>query len=100
MTACLNGIRGPIYTPSVERDARHKRLSERMQARLTLKNSLAERVTHEPNLSKRSKAEWQKLDASNIDFPELDSEYLETVTCGAYQLNLAPGYIEEHMTTW
>ena len=25
-------------------------------------------------------------------------DYLETATCGAYQLNQAPGYIEEHYT--
>lgn len=99
VTACLNGIRGPIYKPSPERDARDQLIADRMQARLALENSLAERVKSEPELSKRSKAEWVKLDASKIVFPKLDLEYLQTVTCGTYQLKLAPGYIEEHMTT-
>ena len=69
-----------------------------MQSRQTYENTLAGRVQSEPNLSRRCKAEWQKLDASNIDFPKLDLEYLETVTCGSYQLAQAPGYIEEHIT--
>ena len=29
------------------------------------------------------------LDPSDIDFPQLDIEYLETVGCGTYQLNQA-----------
>ena len=98
VTACLNGIRGPIYKPNTERNARDQQLAERMQSRLTYENTLAGRVQSEPNLSRRCKAEWQKLDASNIDFPKLDLEYLETVACGSYQLAQAPGYIEEHIT--
>ena len=96
VTACLNGIRGPIYKPSPQRDARDLRLAERMQSRLTHKSHLAERVKDDPNLSKRCKSEWKKLDASDIEFPQLDMEYLETVACGTYQLSQAPGYIEEH----
>ena len=42
--------------------------------------------------------EKKKLDASDIDFPQLDMEHLETVACGTYQLNQAPGYIEEQTT--
>ena len=98
VTACLNGIRGPIYKPNPERDARDKVLAERMQARLRLENTLAQSVEAEPNMSRRCKAEWKKLEASNIDFPKLDLEYLETVACGSYQLGQAPGYIEEHLT--
>ena len=40
----------------------------------------------------------KKLDASDIDFPQLDMEYLETVACGTYQLKQAPGYVEKHTT--
>ena len=98
VTACLYGVRGPIYKPNPERDARDKVLAERMQARLGLENTLAQRVEAEPNLSRRCKVEWKKLEASEIDFPKLDLEYLETMTCGSYQLGQAPGYIEEHLT--
>ena len=98
VTACLNGVRGPIYKPNPQRDARDQRLAERMQSRLTQESHLAGRVKAEPNLSRRCKAEWKKLDASDIAFPQLDMEYLETVACGTYQLNQAPGYIEEHTT--
>ena len=98
VTACLNGFRGPIYKPIPERDARDMFLAERMQARLKLENALAQRVEADPNLSRRCKAEWKKLEASNIDFPKLDLEYLETVACGSYQLEQAPGYIEEYLT--
>ena len=84
VTACLNGKRGPVYKPNTERNARDQQLSERMQSRLTYENTLAGRVQSEPNLSRRCKAEWQKLDASNIDFPKMDLEYLETVACGSF----------------
>ena len=96
VTACLNGIRGPIYKPSPQWDPRDLRLAERMQSRLTHKSHLVESVKDDPNLSKRCKSEWKKLDASDIEFPQLDMEYLETVACGTYQLSQAPGYIEEH----
>ena len=59
---------------------------------------MAQRVEAEPNLSRRCKAEWKKLEASDIDFPKLDLEYLETVAWGSYQLAQAPGYIGEHLT--
>ena len=52
VTASLNGVRGPIYKPNPERDARDKVLAERMQARLGLENTLAQRVEAEPNLSR------------------------------------------------
>lgn len=52
VTACLNAVRGPIYKPNPERDARDRRLAERMQSRLTYGSSLAGRVKAEPNLSK------------------------------------------------
>ena len=54
-----------------------------MQVRLSLENRLAQRV---------------EAEASDIDFPKLDLEYLETVVCGSYQLAQAPGYIGEHLT--
>ena len=98
VTACLNGIRGPLYKPNPERDARDKVLAERMQTRLMLENTLAQSVEAEPNMSRRCKAQWKKLEASDIYFPKLDLEYLETVACGSYQLGQAPGYIEEHLT--
>lgn len=98
VSACLNGVRGPIYMPNPQRDARDQKLAFRMQSRLTHESLLAKRVKGEPSLSKRCKAEWKKLDASDIQFPQLEMEYLETVACGTYQLKQAPGYIEEHTT--
>ena len=40
VTACLNGVRGPIYKPNPECDVRDKNLAERMQAKLKLENTL------------------------------------------------------------
>ena len=97
-TSCLNGFRGPIYVPNPQRDERDTILAARMQSRITLKSNLATRVKEDPELTKRSKALWQKLDAIDIDFPQLDLEYLETVACGTYQIKQAPGYISEHLT--
>ena len=98
VTACLNGIRGPIYEQNPGRTARDVQLAKRMQIQVDRKNSLASRVESDPNLSKRCKAQWEKIEACNIPFPKLDLEYLETVTCGTYQLKQASGYIEEHTT--
>ncbi|XP_033744266.1 collagen alpha-3(VI) chain-like [Pecten maximus] len=47
---------------------------------------------------RRAKSEWQKLETSQTSFPNLDLEYLETLTCRTYQLKLAPDYITEHHT--
>jgi len=44
----LNVIRGPIYVSTPSRDARDRRLDERMKARLTLENPLAKRVQDDP----------------------------------------------------
>lgn len=60
---------------------------------------LSEQGRSDPNLSRRCKTEWKKLESCDIEFPVLDLEYLETLACGTYQLNQAPGYIEEHLTT-
>ena len=68
MTACLNGVRGPIYKPNPQRDARDQRLAERIQSQLTQESHLAGRVKAEPILRRRCKAEWKKLDASDIAF--------------------------------
>ena len=35
VTACLNGIRAPIYKPNTEHNARDQQLAERMHSRLT-----------------------------------------------------------------
>ena len=98
ITASLNWLRGPIYTQTAEIIARDQRLAERMQSRMSLKNSLCDRIKNEPDLTCRRAADWKKLDAAEIDFPKLDLEYLETITCGSYQIKLAPGYIADHLS--
>ena len=69
-----------------------------MQSRMSLKNSLCDRVKNEPDLTCWKAADWKKLDAAEIDFPKLDLEYLETITRGSYQIKLAPGYIVDHLS--
>jgi len=68
-TACLNRFRGPIYVSNPCCDERDRHLAERMQSCVVLENRLADRVKNGPDLSKRCKAEWQKLGADNIEFP-------------------------------
>ena len=55
-------------------------------------------MKNEPDLTCRRAADWKKLDAAEIDFPKLDLEYLEIITCGSYQIKLAPGYIADHLS--
>jgi len=98
VTACLNGIRGPIYQRSPERDAKDRLMAERMKDRLTTPNGLAQRVKTDPDLSRRARSEFVKMDASSVLFPRLDLDYLRTITCGTYQISLAPGYIAEHLS--
>ena len=62
------------------------------------RNARCDRLKNEPDLTRRRAADWKKLDAAEIDFPKLDLEYLETITCGSYQIKLAPGYIADHLS--
>ncbi|PJE78136.1 hypothetical protein CI610_02933 [invertebrate metagenome] len=98
VTACLNWLRGPIYQPSSTKAAEDEKVALEMKSLLNKSNILAERVEKEPDLSRRAKSQWQKLEAAQLEFPRLDQEYLETLACGTYQVKLAPGYISEHLT--
>lgn len=98
ITACLNCVRGPIYQQSPERDHKDQLLAARMKERLSHPNVLAERVKADKDLSRKAASLWKKLDASEISFPSIDLEYLETVACGTYQVKQASGYISEHLT--
>ncbi|XP_060085083.1 uncharacterized protein LOC132564446 [Ylistrum balloti] len=64
--ACLNGIRGPIYQRSPERDAKDRLMAERMKDLLTTPNGLAQRVKIDPDLSRWARSEFVKMDASSI----------------------------------
>ena len=99
ITACLNGIPGPIYVRSPERDKKDELLAERMLSRMNKENALAKMVQEDPSLTRRARILWKKLDGLTIEFPKLDEEYLETITCGTYQLKQAEGYIQEHFTS-
>ena len=68
----VSGPRGPLYKPNPEGDARDKILAEQMQARLRLENAFAQRVEAKPNLSRQCEAEWNKFEASDVDFPKLE----------------------------
>lgn len=70
-----------------------------MQAWLTRTNTLSEQMQSDPNLTRGYKTERKNLESSDIEFPILGLKYLETLACGTYQFNQAPGYIEEHLTT-
>ena len=50
-------------------------------------------------MSHKAKNEWRKLEASDLTFPKLNLEYMETLACGLYQIKLAPGYIVEHQNS-
>ncbi|PJE78185.1 hypothetical protein CI610_02881 [invertebrate metagenome] len=69
-----------------------------MKGLSTKVNELAQRVKNEPELSKRAQSYWQKLEATDVTFPKLSEDYLETLACGTYQLKLANGYITEHLS--
>ena len=75
-----------------------KIVAERMKDRLTTPNGLAQRVKTDPDLSRRARSEFVKMDASSVLFPRLDFDYLRTITCGTYQISLTPGYIAEHLS--
>ena len=96
VTACLNAFRGPIYVSDPDREERDTKMAQRMLSLLKKDNVLAKRVAEDPNMSRRARSEWQKLEASDISFPHVDLEYLETITCGTYQIKQSPGYIAEH----
>ena len=49
-------------------------------------------------MTRCAKEEWQKMDCADIEFPELDMQYLKIIACGTYQLKQTPGYVEEHLT--
>lgn len=43
------------------------------------------------------RGEWERLDNHLPDFPILDINYLRDLTIGVYQVNLAPGYIQDKL---
>ena len=57
-------------------------------------NSLKQKVEEE-HLDRRSVC-WKEVDEVT-DFPQLDEEQLRALTCGSYQLRLAPSYTQEHI---
>ena len=98
VTACLNGFRGPIYVTDADKDAKDRTMAQKMMTCLYTNNELCERIENDSSLTSRSKKDWVKLEALQMNFPQLDMEYLETLTCGSYQLKMASGYIQEHLT--
>lgn len=70
-----------------------------MNERRTRVNELAEKVASDPTFSPRSRAAWSPIDAgSDIPFPLLTLDYLHFLTCGTYQVSLAPSYIAAHLS--
>lgn len=98
-TACINVVRGGIYQPSDEQRACDIQKAIVMKERLSRPNRLSERVATDPDMTRKAKVVWKKMDTSNKVFPKLDEIYMSTLTCGTYmyQLKQAPGYIAEHM---
>lgn len=70
-----------------------------MNERRARVNELAEKVANDPIFSPRSRAAWSPIDAgSDIQFPQLTLDYLHFLTCGTYQVKLAPSYIASHLS--
>lgn len=69
-----------------------------MLSRVNEPNKLARRVATDPNMTRRAKIEWQKMDCSDMQFPRLDIDYLQLLACGTYQIKQARGFVAEHLT--
>ena len=94
ISAALNAYRSPQYTTGPE----DEQLAKDMLAKVTEQdNHLAERIKSGP-LSSRGR-KWLSLHAADVipDFPILSECGLRKLTCGIFQLKMAPSYLNEHL---
>lgn len=70
-------------------------LAEQMLQKLKKNNDLIELVQ---NLSSRVRKNNIMTDPNQINFPELDEDYLCELSFGSYQLRQAKSYVVEHLT--
>ena len=69
-------------------------LAREILERAQTPNAVQERVQNE-NLTARN-GQWRRIDHRDVpDFPILDLDYLKHLTIGVYQINLAPGYVQD-----
>ncbi|CAC5380048.1 unnamed protein product [Mytilus coruscus] len=63
---------------------------------INLATQMKQKSREENNLQ-RGTVQWKPIQDSDIPFPQLTDEQLRSLTCGVYQLNLSPSYIQEYM---
>lgn len=60
--------------------------------------NVVQALVEEEQLQARNAQRWLRLSSQHVqDFPELTLEYLRDLTVGVYQVNLAPGYIQDKL---
>ncbi|KAL7301790.1 hypothetical protein TKK_0005778 [Trichogramma kaykai] len=88
--AIINRFHPPIHMQSADVP-----LAQNMLHRSTLINYVQIRVERE-GLLQRNVHSWLRLNVNQVnDFPILDENYLENLTAGVFQLELAPSYIQD-----
>uniref|UniRef100_A0ABD2W2Z6 SWIM-type domain-containing protein n=1 Tax=Trichogramma kaykai TaxID=54128 RepID=A0ABD2W2Z6_9HYME len=88
--AIINRFHPPIHMQSADVP-----FAQNMLHRSTLINYVQIRVERE-GLLQRNVHRWLRLNVNQVnDFPILDENYLENLTAGVFQLELAPSYIQD-----
>lgn len=83
------------HPPIIMQDANIE-LADRMLERVHQPNIVHARVEAEGLRNRRGR--WQPLiQAQQLQFPELNIDALRELTLGVFQINLAPGYIQDNM---
>lgn len=83
------------YHPLIIMENATVEVARTMLQRVNTLNEIRARVEVD-NLRRRN-AQWQRLEQQAPDFPALDLEYLEALTFGVYQVNLARSYIQDQL---
>ena len=92
ISAALNAFRGPVITNA--QDAESLSIARRMKEQILKNNSLLEYVNR-GLISTRS--HWKNLEDSDVEFPEMDLNYLRSLFFGTYQIKQSQTYTEEHL---
>ena len=83
-----------LSTCHISKDSQRSGIGSKIAFQSKQVNSLKQKVDEE-HLDRRSVC-WKEVDEVT-DFPQLDEEQLRALTCGYYQLRLAPSYTQKHI---
>ncbi|CAF1581021.1 unnamed protein product [Didymodactylos carnosus] len=92
ITAALNAFRPPLIKPTDPE--KEEKLAKIMKIRVESVNTLKERVLERPF---NSRCKWEKLDGTQIDFPQTTEDQLRDLCFGVYQIKQAKTYSEAHL---